>query len=861
MNGQPKRILTKSRTNDDVRSPRIKRSAIGTTTNARGKSPGWDDSDSDDSLPLGSSSSSSSSSRKNSREARKARTSSLKLKKKKKTMIDQKTRKIGCGISSDNDSSHSSSSSSSSSRNRNSDEVDNGNGSGIGAVSNAKNSTKTMIPSSNSISTLQHSSKNDCHSSKRVMSITSINKIINAGKGEQRIISSNYHVAANTGKRRTQSQAEIKANQIDIPEDITSINQLQWHKLLCFNRDSNRTMELLQPCRVLSRGAAAERRRSIIVNKGTHNSNLDGKDTVIQYITLPNIDKGIYKCVNDNTLIPFGFASKDGLSATFNDDYLRRYIEQNDKTMTLTNLETMKLLLKRAFRHAMECERKSRGQAEKDLQDYYDGSSDDDAGNIVPTGKVDSGRERVQFEVMHDSDDHDDGNEHCDDNEENHDNLDLPYTQAITFDPDDFGELEGRSNEPIRPGDVIEYYCPIFVTGDKRGLRQATVLAVDPKDTMPLVLSNGEGLPNTTKVKRIKVMSGDELVDHPGIFREMNRFHLIKRGNATAADAIAMEAARFGAIMTKNINKLQEKAGAEGFAPMDLLVNIKGVKANSTSSLPQNNASTSRETLLPSSSDDSSSDSESCEVPIKKQRLKKRCNDTASADSVKINNNVAGTNRATISSGKHKSNVERLSSSASLGTSFASSSASLGSSLATSSDGDDSSIDSIPINLGMNHMKSTQCDMSSPPPPKGRKLKGDSASKFSSSSLPSSSSLSLSNRTNVGKEAIEMSSGKRPTIPMTKLRQSPSSDSSSSDDDELVAVTRPRIEANRKQNVNLQQTRSSSSEESSGRRMELARQFPKGDLEPVKDLGWSLGKAGWEKSAAGGTGFCFGRYK
>jgi hypothetical protein len=610
----------------------------------------------------------------------------------------------------------------------------------------------------------------------------------------------------------------------------------------------------------LSQGAAAERRRSIIVNNGTNNnSNLDGKDTVIQYISLPNIDKGIYKCINESTLIPFGYASKDGLSATFNDDYLRRYMEQNGKTMTLTNLETMKLLLKRAFRHAMECERKSRGQAEKDLQDYYDGSSDD----VVPIGKVGSGRKRVKFEVMQDSDNSDDdGNEICDnDEDENHDDLDLPYTQAITFDPDDFGELEGRSNEPIRPGDVIEYYCPIFVTGDKRGLRQATVLAVDPKDTMPLVLSNGEGLPNTTKVKRIKVMSGDELVDHPGIFREMNRFHLIKRGNATAADAIAMEAARFGAIMTKNINKLQEQASAEGFAPMDLLVNIKGVKANGTSSLPQNNASTSRETLLSSSSDDS--DSEICEVPIKKQLLKKRCNDTISADSVKINNNVAGTKHTTISSGKHKSNVERLSSSASLGPSFASSNASLGSSLATSSDDDDNSIDSIPINLGMNHMKSTQCDVSSPPsPPKRRQLKGDSASRFTSSSLPSSSSLSLSNRTNVGKEAIEMSSGKRPTLPMTKMRQrqSPSSDSSSSDDDELVAVTRPRIEANRKKNVSLQRG-SSSSEESIRRRMELARQFPKGDLEPVKDLGWSLGKAGWEKSAAGGTGFCFGRYK
>ena len=856
MNGLPKRMLTKSRTHEDVRSPRIIKSAIGTTTNARRKSPGWDDSDSDDSLPLGSSSSSS----RHFRESRKASLSSLKLKKKKNnTMIDQKTRKDGSGSSSDNDSCHSSSSGSSRSRNSNSNS-DNG---GIGAVSNVKNSsTKTMPIIANSISTSQHSSKNDCRSSKKVITTSSMNKISNAGKGEQRIItSSSHHGAVNAGKSRTQTQAEIKANQIDIPEDITSINQLQWHKLLCFNRDSNRTMELLQPCRVLSRGAAAERRRGIIANNGTNNRNLDGKDTVIQYISLPNIDKGLYKCVNDITLIPFGYTSKDGYSATFNDDYLRRYMEQNDKTMTSTNLETMKLLLKRAFRHAMEIDRKSRGQAEKDLQDYYDGSSDDDAG---VAGKVAAGRKRVQFEVMQDSDNSDDGNENCDDDDdENHDDLDLPYTQAITFDPDDFGELEGRSNEPIRPGDVIEYYCPIYVTGDKRGLRQATVLAVDPSDTMPLVLSNGEGLPNTTKVKRIKVMSGDELVDHPGIFREMNRFKLIKMGNATAADAIAMEAARFGAVMTKNINKLKEKAIAEGFAPMDLLVNIKGVKSNNTSSSLQTKESTRRETSLPSSSDDSSSDSEICEVPVKKQRLKnqqlkKRCDDTASSDpfsrTLKMNDNV-GTKRTKISSGKHKSSVEKLSSSASLGTSFVSSNASLGSSLATSSDDDDSSINLIPINLGMNHMKSTQCDMSSPPPPKRRQLKGDSASKFSSSSLLSSSSLSLSNKTNVGTEAVEISSGKRPLPSTAKVKQSLSSDSSSSDKGEH------HIKANRKQNVRLQQTGGLSSEESIGRRMELARQFPKGDLEPVEGLGWSLGKAGWEKSAAGGTGFSFGRYK
>ncbi len=60
-----------------------------------------------------------------------------------------------------------------------------------------------------------------------------------------------------------------------------------------------------------------------------------------------------------------------------------------------------------------------------------------------------------------------------------------------------------RSNEPIRTGDVIEYYSPIGVAGDKRWLRQARVEAVDPVNSyMPLVLDNAEGIPSTTSVKR-----------------------------------------------------------------------------------------------------------------------------------------------------------------------------------------------------------------------------------------------------------------------------------------------------------------------------------------------------------------------
>ena len=722
-------------------------------------------------------------------------------------------------------------------------------------------------------------------------------------------------------------------------------------------------METLQPCRVLSRGEAVRCRRNNVIIKGT--SKIDGKNTVIQYLKFPDIDQGLYKCVEDSSLISFGYASKDGLSATFNDDYLHRYLQQQSKKETPNNLEAMRLFMKRLFDHARETERKSREQAKKDLQEYYDSSSDDEA----DTGH--SGRRVLESKVLEkDNVGHDDDGE----NHDEMDDLDIPYTQAITFDPDDFGTVEGQSNEPIRPGDVIEYYCPIFVSGDARGLRQATVLAVDPNDAMPLVLSNGEGLPNGTKVKRIKVMSDNELVDHPGIFRSMHRFKLTKRGSATAADAISMEAARFGAIMKKNISRLKEKAEADGFAPMDLLVNIKGVKTHPKSPT-KIRASTGmsfrrkeRESFSSSSSDDSSN-SETAKITSKQAMTKPHTEEASGAICCigKINGNKEN-NRSAIGEVK-KSRVGSLSSSASLG-----------SSLATS---DESSIESTPIYLGMNHKKMTQCEKSSPP--KLRKLKANSQSDantydlspssddddpkrwnmpqkrigtskcakkggasssvgpcLSDNSVSSESSLEITNplgltrksavktsrstcfespkrqskrasasennsnapssqssshtnndkdekgsagkssrhkeqilsspslsstvllsrsyssirkqaktETKTGTEsssrfakrsspsdAVESSSGNR-SNPTTKKRPSPSFDSSSSDDGDDVGISKPH----QMRDVNERGKSKESAEE----------------VQTVN--GWTRGKAGWEKSSAGDSGFRFGRYK
>ncbi len=98
---------------------------------------------------------------------------------------------------------------------------------------------------------------------------------------------------------------------------------------------------------------------------------------------------------------------------------------------------------------------------------------------------------------------------------------DSAYTMADSFDPDK-QTLSEKSKEPICPGDVIHYYCPIFVSGDPRGLRETSVLAVDPNDKFPLVLSNRDGLPSTTQVKRIEVYRNNILMDHCGLFHEIS---------------------------------------------------------------------------------------------------------------------------------------------------------------------------------------------------------------------------------------------------------------------------------------------------------------------------------------------------
>ena len=348
--------------------------------------------------------------------------------------------------------------------------------------------------------------------------------------------------------------------------------------------------------------------------------------------------KGRYKALSRDDMIDFAKKSSDRISYTFNDEYLNRYLRQEKSSKH--NKESEEKYLLGLYRHAVAEERRARQQAEKERQAFY-GSSSEESEAKVRTKKVaakkktkkqdaaiakKSARKKdVQFELVEVQQCGSELDEESDQDDD--DAMDIPYTQAMNYDSDlsDFGSEDEKSNEPLRPGDVIQYYSGIYVAGDPRGLRQATVMAVkNPKEEFPLVLDNGECIPNTTRVKRIKEMVDGELIEHPDIYRSIMKFRMKKSGTATAADGVAKEAERFGRIMDKNMAKLKKKAEADGFAPMDMLVGVKGKKnGTNTKSNRPNESSSSSEQESSSSSEDSSSD-ESLDAKLKARSQKKR---------------------------------------------------------------------------------------------------------------------------------------------------------------------------------------------------------------------------------------------
>ena len=111
----------------------------------------------------------------------------------------------------------------------------------------------------------------------------------------------------------------------------------------------------------------------------------------------------------------------------------------------------------------------------------------------------------------------------------------------------------------------------------ERGRTVATVMSVNPKHDPHLKLHNNDCLPNDWKVKRVKTLEkidGEHtLIDHPGVFRPIKEFKLVKLTKLPKGYKVETEGERVQKILHKNFKKTKKELQKIGFAPMDMLQN------------------------------------------------------------------------------------------------------------------------------------------------------------------------------------------------------------------------------------------------------------------------------------------------
>jgi len=135
-----------------------------------------------------------------------------------------------------------------------------------------------------------------------------------------------------------------------------------------------------------------------------------------------------------------------------------------------------------------------------------------------------------------------------------------------------------RKTELLRCGDVIEYYSPIFVFGDERGLQTATIVAINSKASPVLELSSGDVLPIETLVKRVQVMFGGKLHDN----QEKGKYHGIQWyklrtdvKNSGKSPGIKKQAKRFRDIIVESQEKFKRKVQKSGLGDCTEMMNFK----------------------------------------------------------------------------------------------------------------------------------------------------------------------------------------------------------------------------------------------------------------------------------------------
>ncbi len=108
--------------------------------------------------------------------------------------------------------------------------------------------------------------------------------------------------------------------------------------------------------------------------------------------------------------------------------------------------------------------------------------------------------------------------------------------------------------------------------GDPQGLKEATVLAVDPDDEYLLTLRTSDTVPKGSHVLRItKYQEEKEVKTLFGTWHAIERFKLEKCQIATEAEALIMQRNCLSGIVKDKLASVLDKAQSERFAPEDIL--------------------------------------------------------------------------------------------------------------------------------------------------------------------------------------------------------------------------------------------------------------------------------------------------
>ncbi|CAB9506152.1 expressed unknown protein [Seminavis robusta] len=191
-----------------------------------------------------------------------------------------------------------------------------------------------------------------------------------------------------------------------------------------------------------------------------------------------------------------------------------------------------------------------------------------------------------------DADDEGEEPQNFDDDDDS--DMEAPYYQPLKFpglsqmllDPIPAKKVQ---EEPLRPGDIIEYTNPLFVAGSKQGRRVAQVLAVKSRGDFVLELDNDELLPNDTRIRRVREFRDNRLFQHAGIYRQVEDFKLVA-GRLTNEKFLQRKVQKIKKILEEG-SKEAQKIFLETFQKGKTHKNNGGSSSSSSSSSSDSHSS------------------------------------------------------------------------------------------------------------------------------------------------------------------------------------------------------------------------------------------------------------------------------